>query len=361
MPGQHRSSIQPFIVILFTVIGLLPLVVGSLVLIDGARRTHREVVGIHLGEMADYAQLALRDYLVGAMESVSALTTVPSIRSATEESNQRLLTPQEILQVDVDWADLTVETSSVLREVLQNPTSRFLREYSRQRAAVIEMILTDSRGRLVAATNKTSDFNQKDERWWRHAYRESVGGSFVSDLRFDDSVEAFVVDIAQPVMRADREEAIGVLKVSIHSSHILSVVNSVEVGRDGHAALVRNDDGIILVSRPFFIDDEKVYPYIDDMRAGLESPRQFVEAGEGEDRILLGLPGSRFRDSFPTLNWTLVAQQGYSEMLLPFYRINTRFFYIILFVVLLVVACSLLYSKLLTRAPVETDPHLERL
>ena len=38
-------------------------------------------------------------------------------------------------------------------------------------------LLTDAKGAVIAATNKTSDYFQADERWWEEAYNNGKGAS----------------------------------------------------------------------------------------------------------------------------------------------------------------------------------------
>ena len=106
-------------------------------------------------------------------------------------------------------------------------------------------MITDVKGRLVAATNKTTDYHQADERWWQHAFRQGTGASYVGDIVYDESAEIYAVDVAQPIMRGG--SAIGVFKVSLNCTEVFSLVNSVQLGQSGHAYLLRND-GTILVS-----------------------------------------------------------------------------------------------------------------
>ena len=64
---------------------------------SSVRENHRELLGNRLGQMADYAQLAVRANLAETVQTVAALTVTPNIIDLVTRENKHLLTPQEIL------------------------------------------------------------------------------------------------------------------------------------------------------------------------------------------------------------------------------------------------------------------------
>ncbi len=354
----NPSPKQPSIIVLFIIIGLVPVITGFWILTSSVRETHRELLGNRLGQMADYAQLAVRANLAETVQTVDALTVTPNIIDLVTRENEHLLTPQEILAAHVDWPSLDIQTSDFLQGIFFNPTSAFLRNYREMDPVFQEIVVADRRGRTVAATNKTTDYDQTVSRWWQHAFRGGTGGSYVGDIVYDESAAIYSVDVAQPIMSGD--SAIGVLEVSLDILEVFSLVNSLQLGQSGHAYLLRND-GTILVSPLSTIADRKSYPYHSEVQAGLSRERSFVQAGKGGDTVLIGLPSFSFKNSFPTLDWTLITEEPYDEALVPMYNFGWRFIYLVLFTGLAVVGSALVYSRLLSRPIIETDAHLDEL
>ncbi|MDY6778351.1 MAG: PAS domain-containing protein [Candidatus Nanohaloarchaea archaeon] len=95
------------------------------------------------------------------------------------------------------------------RKVMNNTLALRLdavkRAFNRNETVMGEIFVTDGRGMLVATTDRTSDFYQGDEEWWRKAHN----GSFVSVER-DRSVGGISMTIAVPIRHEDR--VVGVLK-----------------------------------------------------------------------------------------------------------------------------------------------------
>ena len=74
-----------------------------------------------------------------------------------------------------------------MTEILGNPLSRNWQTIQARQPRFSEVMITDAFGRLVAATNKTSDYYQADEQWWQDCYAEGRGRVFLSDIAWDDS------------------------------------------------------------------------------------------------------------------------------------------------------------------------------
>jgi hypothetical protein len=85
--------------------------------------------------------------------------------------------------------------------------------YRRLHPEVAEVLATDKQGSLVAATGKSSDYDQSDERWWQDGARLSKGNEFTDELGFDESSGVFSLDVIVP--RHHGEEFAGVAKLSV--------------------------------------------------------------------------------------------------------------------------------------------------
>ncbi len=358
--ANQKSRLDPKILILFMVLGLLPLGVGSLVLISGARDDYIQANNQHLSELADNAQVTLSNYLQRLIVQVAALGTVPEVREVVLRSNPQPLTDAQ-QQLEQQWDGLDVNQAPQLRNLLGNPASRFLRDYIALVPSFREIIVTDILGRTVAATNKTSDYLQSDERWWAYAYRQGAGGHFLGDLHFDASVEAYAIEIAEPIVDEATNSCVGVVKVVVDAQEIFGLVNSIEVGGGGQAALIRGADGMVVVSRDLTAERQEKFPYYVEVRTAAANNRGSVQVGEGDDRLFVGLPSTRLKDSFPELDWYLVVEQPYEQAYGSFLNIRANFIWLVVFSVLLVGILSLVFSRLLARPVIETDPHLEQL
>ena len=112
----------------------------------------------------------------------------------------------------------------MVAEVLGNSASRYFTDITRGDPIYRELLLTDRDGRLVAASNLTSDYNQSDEDWWKRVMSGAGDGeATVSDVRWDDSARTYAMEIAVPVPGEDGRP-VGVLKAVADIREMLASV-----------------------------------------------------------------------------------------------------------------------------------------
>ena len=92
--SKRRINLRIFTI--FFVLGMPTLVVGHLVLVNGARQEYSEVMGDYFSQGADTAQSVLISYLEQVRAQVANLTSVAQVREVVQRSNQQRIS-QEVL------------------------------------------------------------------------------------------------------------------------------------------------------------------------------------------------------------------------------------------------------------------------
>lgn len=148
------------------------------------------------------------------------------------------------------WASLPVSSEEV-RRFLHNPIARELRWWRDTDPGIAEIIATDAHGHLVAATGKTTDVLQGDERWWQNAFAAGQGKIYVSNVVPDRSARTSVIHIAVPVYDdgAPGSPVVGVLKMALDAPRVLESVRQARLGDSGEA-LVTDTRGVQLLAPP---------------------------------------------------------------------------------------------------------------
>ncbi|MBI4444913.1 MAG: cache domain-containing protein [Acidobacteria bacterium] len=364
MIGRKSVRIQPRILILFLLLAIPTLVVTHAILASAARNTYREILQAHLSELADNAQMGLVNHLEALSTQVANLSTVGAIQTLVQRSNQRRPSQVEferlIREAESEWQAVDPERPGMVQNVLNEEASQFLRDYNRVSAYFREILVTDAFGRLAAATNKTTDYYQADENWWRVAFQEGQGGHFIGDIQYDDSAQVYGMEIAEPIRDPATATVIGVVKAIADGQAIVSLMDSARVGREGHSALVRSDGTIVFIPETTFAQGRR-YEYSTEFLQATAKGDFFFAAGEGNNRVLIGLPPLSIKDRVPSLEWYVVVEEPYDEMFAPFSYINRWFLYTLVSGLLVVLALALIFSWMLSKPVVEIDPHLEKL
>lgn len=155
--------------------------------------------------------------------------------------------PMALAELDHRWPELSVRSPEV-SAVLNHPLAPSLKHFQRTRSYCREVMLTDRYGQLVASTNKTSDFFQADEEWWRNAYADGRGRVYVAPVRFDESSNTWSVEICAPVLSEGESGAVtGVAKCTLDLGQwmAMSIPEVAPAAAESARYLVDDDGGVI--------------------------------------------------------------------------------------------------------------------
>ncbi len=144
---------------------------------------------------------------------VEGLAAQPVLVAAVRAANQEHQDMQEGEVLDLDRRWQAGEGSDELAEpILTSECARTLKDFQEEHDGFSEIFVTDAKGLVVAATNRTSDYWQADEAWWERAYNQGRGKSYYGAIDYDDSAFSESISLYVPIIDSDSAKAIGVLK-----------------------------------------------------------------------------------------------------------------------------------------------------
>ncbi len=338
------SRLPPFntrVLTIVLLIGLPVLVIGTAIVLSIGQSRLRDWQTDRLVNGAEFTSGAVDAYVYRRILDAALLGRVPEVRRAAAESSARPYDPAATTAQDREWQ--ANRTAAAARTgILSNPASQYLADLIRHDSVYREVLVSDRHGRLVAASNVTSDFYQADEDWWVQAYDYGRWRVSVSDVRRDESAGVYAFEIAVPVPAPSGDEVAGIMKIVADSREMLTGVTGLELGNTGEAAIVR-PDGSIVYSRqaqkegdPFFAA-QLLRQHLDLREARKEppGPLTFVaQAPNGSYRVVALAP-SQLGRSFPNLTWLVALSLDQSEMLMPF---RSLVWYLVLTFALTVIA-----------------------
>jgi hypothetical protein len=128
------------------------------------------------------------------------LSTNPQIMAALQQSNaqNQNIDHATILERDTLWRDQVGAASKPdINQILNAPASDVLRAtVAASSGKILEIILMDNHGLNAAISNITSDFWQGDEDKFLKTYALGAGAVDISAVEFDESANAYVVQIS---------------------------------------------------------------------------------------------------------------------------------------------------------------------
>jgi hypothetical protein len=266
--------------------------------------------------------------------------------------------------LDEAWASNPSAAAAKLG-LLDNPASRFLRDIVENDRVYREIVVTDREGRLVAASNPTSDYFQGDEAWWKEAVDDGVRGrAVVSDVQWDESTRTHALGIAVPIAERPGERFVGILKVVADVRELLAVAAGVKTGGSGEATLIRADGTLVFDQKaggnriPFFAADllrERLANY----QPGDPQFRVDFTASDKSGRsFLVGVAPSQLVSSYPHLTWLVAVTQAEGDLIAPVRAQLWRLFAAFGVVAGVVLAVAIWFSVRLAAPPIAPDMHI---
>ena len=120
----------------------------------------------------------------------------------------------DLKETDKIWTTLK-DDSPLLREILGNPGSTSLLRFTAGQKAVAEVLVADLQGRVVAASRKSSDYDQSDENWWKVGSTLPESAMWTDVLHYDESAGVFSLDLVMPVHRQGTIQGVAKLVLDV--------------------------------------------------------------------------------------------------------------------------------------------------
>ncbi len=136
----------------------------------------------------------------------------PVIVKAVKEENAKGKSLEQIKEMDAKW-QAQPGIADYMQAMMESECGKHLLGIEKSSAQYVEIFVMDNQGANVAMTSKTSDYWQGDEAKFQKSFAEGKGSIFVDELKFDDSSQAYLVQVSVPVM--DGDKAIGAITFGI--------------------------------------------------------------------------------------------------------------------------------------------------
>jgi hypothetical protein len=353
----HGINYRVFTTLLL--IGLPVLVVASFLVLENGRAKLRDAFGTKLSQRAEQSASAIDAYVYRRIVDVSMLARVPEVRAEAERANLRPVVAGQAADMDRAFAAVDVKRPAVVA-ILGTPASKYFADITRQDPIYREILLTDRAGRLISASNITSDYDQSDEDWWKRVMADPTRGeATLSDVRWDDSARIYAMEIAVPVSGADERPA-GVLKIVADIREMLASVAGMDIGSDGEAMLVRRN-GTIVFSRQAvqpsarFFGADRLKERLDAAESSGPSRLFFTaDTADGAPQ-LIGVATSQLSSTYPHLPWVVVAWQPESDLLAPVRSLYRSLLLVLAFTAICVIGLAFWFSLKLSKPPMGID------
>ncbi|MCC9605709.1 response regulator [Blastopirellula sp. JC732] len=278
-----------------------------------------------------------------------AYSESPQIRQALIESNAEFAELSDIQgtidERDRQWRAHDPESEILSSEIDASPLSK---ELARQVALLNdeygaaeygEVFLTNRYGANVAETNRTSDYRQDDEVWWKAAAKEAV---YVDNVAYDESAGEYAISLCLRVDDANGD-FLGVLKTVVSLNEIIDVIDQ-RASQDSvlNVALIDSNQKYIYHSAESTRTPLDQTSPLEGLEFTAYGPTQriYEHADPTGKRILSVVAESRGSGKFAGLGWQTIIDQSESTLMAPLTRLRWNIFAIAMLLATAVLAIS---------------------
>ena len=235
-----RFSIRAKLVAILLVASALPLLAG-IVSVEylGFRDFRRNQGRLYQASAAHFAG-SLGQLAGDQIQRLSDWSTLSELGAEMKIAPPVTAERAEFLQQNWNYF---FKDSPELKAVTTSLVAQQLHAFQKRNDLFAEIFVTDNKGSLVAATNRTSDYRQSDEEWWKRASRLPEGKAWVEGIGYDDSSGVHALEISMPVRYGN--QTVGVLKAVLNVSALFTHVPVVLEEAGLRHDVVRHDGRIL--------------------------------------------------------------------------------------------------------------------
>ena len=162
--------------------------------------------------MAQAGEKAPQEVYELANSKLVDLGTNPIVIEAVKAQNAKGMSLEQIKKRDDEWK-AHAGVADYMQSLMDSECGKHLREIQNSADFYAEIFVMDNKGANVAMTDKTSDYWQGDEAKFQKSFNSGNGGLFIDDVEFDDSSQAYLVQVSFPVK--DGGKVIGAVTIGV--------------------------------------------------------------------------------------------------------------------------------------------------
>lgn len=227
-----------------------------------------------LAAETDHVAQLVDAYIKRVVGVTSLLAVAPDVVGLAEASTARSVTGADAA-AQAHWDESANAESDPFARIRKQPVSSFFADLKAADGAYREIFLADRQGRLIAASNRTEDFQQADDLWWPKNLDQASASCRrlpmdcvqISDIDWDSSAGLHGYDVVLPVVTADGR-TVGVLKAVVDPKELERLLDFAEFNRELDVELVNGQGTQVFSSKPFF--GEKAVRKLQDLTPGSE-------------------------------------------------------------------------------------------
>ncbi len=340
----RRGGFTKKLILSMLLVGLLPLIIGLAFAFFLGTKEIREVNGVHFQALAVETARRVDLVLADQQSNNQGIAKFPEIIQELEQLRDQVgdespaLLQARLAKEEAAWISPDSKFPTTIRENrLSNILTRSVLGGNRgftsttamvARSATRALFVTDALGRVVATTNSKVSYLHKETDWWKGAFHQGVGKSYIGNLVFDDRLQAYMFSISVPVMDSLQYQAIGVLhRVYDAKEFFAPAIDLIRFGKTGHVMLIDSEGRVLscpILPTGEHIADRQLIPFVTSLEPGWVLAPSDGHGGTSHSIIGFSALPTMTRVMMDSTNtaWHLFVWQSSEELFAPVYHLR---------------------------------------
>ena len=151
-----------------------------------------------------------------------------------DQADYNISTPLNALRGEINGVRDTVVAASIPPNdtARQQRLTNKLKRLENLAGPRSEIIITNSQGQVIQASNPRLHHRKIDADWWERAYNEGIGHEYVDDLHYDADMKVHVLPVAFPILSVAGTKVVGIMKAIITLPNFSDAVRATQ-GQNG--------------------------------------------------------------------------------------------------------------------------------
>ncbi|HEY5178087.1 MAG TPA: cache domain-containing protein [Terriglobales bacterium] len=332
---EIRVSLEKLLIVLIVI--LVPLNFIGLYLTMQSHTGVERTTGSLFRDIAQSDAIATRQFVDERVMTVGAIASQPAVVDAIVEANRAstgmndATRTAKIADMEKKWD--TAEADTLVASILASRASASLRRARELDPRFMKLIVLDTDGVPVAASDKPRHYAPADEVFWQGVSAQGKGAVYVTGVLWDELGRTNYVGIGVPVLDESSRRFIGAVYALVDVSGLFARLNREQPGRTTATVLVREDGTVVSAPNvvPAMQLKSEEYGAVRDALGTLQGRQAgYLIANLREGNRIVGFADTGLTQSYSNLSWFVMVSQNEGEVLAP---VRTVGFFAILMVV----------------------------
>jgi len=340
--SQRTKLILLFILVAIFSVGVIAVVTNNL-----ARTEITKQVGQNQQTLAERLAFETGKELESQIENLQSVGSqfgeiASNANNSFAGTNDGIIS--QILVIDKRWRTAP-DNDIVILGVLNNDIATKLRDFQAKFPNHVEIFLTNKYGANIAATNRTSDYYQADEAWWKAAYSLGKGKVYIGQPEFDESSQTYSINLAVPI--SYRGKVAGILRSTYDVSALVENFKQGDMNTATQIDLRIQNDNLLNGN---VLTQEELPGLSEAMGSYKEIIYQGVPSLVSQQQVFSSANNTA-QEAVTNLGWSIIVHQDVDQALQPVQRQTQAITLVAILVIILVSLLGLVASQRLA-API---------